>query len=177
MGSWLRREERPSIVSSFERGLWKMGVMNYVWVWIAIMGLGSSVVAGEKVDVEVKAGQETLATSVKLKQGDCVQIVANGSIKMGALTGWNGPEGSSAGWILKRWSDYPAGALIGSVKSESGRETFFLIGKDSGLEAPFDGRLILYVNEKILADNEGSFQVRIERQTLKSLRNRIERFF
>jgi hypothetical protein len=118
-----------------------------------------------------------MTTHIKLSKGDCIQIVASGSIKMGALTGWNGPEGSNKKWILRRWTDYPAGALIGSIKAENGREQFFLVGKDSGLEAPFDGRLVFYINEKILADNSGSFDVSVERETLKSLRNKIADFF
>ena len=133
-------------------------------------------VAGERKQYLIRGGQDSLRTEIKLSPGDCIQIKATGTIKMGMLTGFNGPEGSSAKWIIPKTTSFPAGALIGAIVGDDGSAEYFLVGTDAGLEAQKAGRLTFYINEAILADNSGEFTIEIDRQHFKSLTNRVTTF-
>ena len=124
----------------------------------------------------IKGGQESLRTGIVLEPSDCLQIKVSGTIKMGLLTGWNGPEGSSLKWIVPKFSSFPPGALIGAVVGKDGRADYFKIGTDAGLEAQRAVRLTFFINEAILADNCGEFEITVDRERLKSLTNKVTQF-
>lgn len=146
------------------------------WALVILFSLCSISIAGELMEYTIKGGQDSLRTEIHLKAGDCVQIKASGTIKMGLVTGWSGPEGSSLKWIVRKTSKFPAGALIGAVVGENGGADYFLVGTDAGLEARKTGRLTFFINESILADNSGRFDISVDRLHLKSLTNKVTMF-
>jgi hypothetical protein len=145
-------------------------------ILLTIFLIPCTIFAGEPGQYVIKGGQESLRTDFELGPGDCVQIRATGTIKMGLLTGWNGPEGSSLTWIIPKTSQFPPGALIGALVGKDGETDYFLVGTDAGLQARKAGRLTFFINEAILADNGGEFSITVDRQHLKSLRNKVVRF-
>lgn len=146
------------------------------WLVALLVSICAVSLARERTSYVIKGSQESLRTDIEVKPGECVQITASGTIKMGLAVGWNGPEGADLNWIIRRTSKFPAGALIGAIVGDDGRSMFFLVGTDAGIEADRGGRLTFFINEKILADNKGEFHINIEREQLKSIRNRVSHF-
>lgn len=107
-------------------------------------------------------------TAIDLRSGDQLTITATGSVTAGRRAGVVSPDGgrqSAAGAFGV--SNYPVptagvGALIGHILQADGQASqAFLIGSQSTLTVPADGRLYLRVNDDNYSDNSGSFSVRI----------------
>lgn len=109
------------------------------------------------------AGNQSSLFIGEFRPGAVLVFEARGQIKMGALVGFNGPDGGHQRWILKKAGYLPPGALIGELHSVAGTE-HFLIGSGCRYVVPRSGRIALTVNETILADNEGSFFIQCQQQ-------------
>jgi hypothetical protein len=89
-----------------------------------------------------------------------------------------GPEGVNLKTQQQSLSDQNIGALIGKVlekvevatdkqtgeKSKRDIGQLFYIGKENKILMPADGRLMLGINELVVGDNDGSFEVAIYRK-------------
>jgi hypothetical protein len=108
--------------------------------------------------VAVAATEPWTDTGINVRRGLRIQVSATGDITLGP--GMTAPAAGSAGATVER-GRYPvrdayAGALIGRI----GNGAPFLIG---GNTQPMDvrgtGRLYLGINDDVLADNSGNFNV------------------
>ncbi len=107
-------------------------------------------------------------TGIDLRVGDQITITATGSVTAGRRAGVVSPDGgrqSAAGVFGATAYPVPTsgvGALIGYVLQANGQASpAFLVGSQSTLTAPVDGRLYLLVNDDNYSDNSGSFSVRL----------------
>jgi len=114
--------------------------------------------------ITVSAQQEWTPTGVSVRRGDYVIFHATGEVKVGG--GPNAPPASPAGVSSGALApggpvtQAPHGDLIGRV----GNGTPFLIGNQTRVQMPAAGTLSLAVNDSVLADNVGSFQVQVTRE-------------
>ena len=107
-------------------------------------------------------------TAIDLRSGDQLTITATGSVTAGRRAGVVSPDGGrqSAAGVFGA-TTYPVanagvGALIGYIRQTNGQASQpFLIGSQSTLTVPADGRLYLLVNDDNYSDNSGSFSVSI----------------
>ncbi|MCB1193833.1 MAG: hypothetical protein H7A23_04570 [Leptospiraceae bacterium] len=95
-------------------------------------------------------------TSIKVKKGDKLTIVATGTINLASLSGGSfTPDGNSS---MGNWQNIPFGALCGKI----GDHTPFFIGKSLSITATESGPLKLAISESVYnAGNSGSYKVRI----------------
>jgi Ca2+-binding EF-hand superfamily protein len=126
-------------------------------------GNGNGGRGGRQMTVAVSSQQAWTDTGITLRAGDPIMIRASGRIQFSG----NGrdvaePDGARgrAPTAAAPLPHVDIGALIGRI----GNSPPFLIGSDSGdLRAPRDGPLYLGVNDDVLRDNRGEFQVTIIR--------------
>jgi hypothetical protein len=130
-------------------------------VYLANPSGGSNVVAttGSNGSVAVPGNQDWVSTNVSVTRGERVNVTASGQVKYGPERDHNA---SVAGSRLQRNPNAPVpnaplGALIGRVDDGPA----FYIGSTRQVTMPADGTLYLRVNDDILTDNSGAFQVRI----------------
>lgn len=95
-----------------------------------------------------------------VRKGQRIRIVSNGRISLG-----NGRYSSPSGISTlpdsqKLVKDQPTGGLIAVIGDDN--NDFMFIGSDYEFTAPRDGALFLGINEGILDDNSGSYDVTIE---------------
>ncbi len=95
-----------------------------------------------------------------VRKGQKIRIIGGGSISLG-----NGKTTGPSGLYdfedpTKLLKSVPTGALIGVIGDDNNE--FLYIGSERTFTAARDGALFLGVNEGNLADNSGSFEVRIE---------------
>ena len=131
-------------------------VLSSVICWISVFALA------QDSDFVISGDQDALFTDIELSPGDSLVITASGKIRMGGLVSWNGPEGSTSKLILRKTSGFPAGALLGAVVGEDQPRDYFLVGKSAAVEVKRSGKLVFFINEKILPDNDGHFNVSVE---------------
>ncbi len=95
-----------------------------------------------------------------VKKGQRIKIFGSGRIALGAGR-YSGPEGISTLPDEKKLiSDKPTGALIAVIGDDN--NDFIFVGEGLEFEAKRDGALFLGVNEGLLDDNSGSFEVMVE---------------
>jgi hypothetical protein len=110
--------------------------------------------------IMVPARQRWTATGLTVRRGETLTVRATGEIKFAA-----GAESkASVNGSSERNPDNPlpnvtTGALIGRV----GNGQPFEIGSKTSFQAPAAGQLFLGVNDTHLDDNDGSFQVQLQR--------------
>jgi hypothetical protein len=118
--------------------------------------------------ISVPGESRGVDAGIDLRSGDQLTITATGSVTAGRRAGVVSPDGgrqSAAGAFGVTTYPVPTagvGALIGYIlQSDGQRSQYFLIGSQSTLTVPADGRLYLLVNDDNYSDNSGSFSVRI----------------
>lgn len=118
--------------------------------------------------ISVPGESRGVDAGIDLRSGDQLMITATGSVTAGRRAGVVSPDGgrqSAAGAFGVTTYPVPTagvGALIGYIlQSDGQRSQYFLIGSQSTLTVPADGRLYLLVNDDNYSDNSGSFSVRI----------------
>lgn len=132
-------------------------------------GAAPTVPAGEGRLVRVPADRQWTATGITVRQGQRVNFSAGGQVRL------NDPGdlvASPAGVSGRNDAKAPlpgaqVGALIGRIGAAGG--VFgrgrvgqpFLIGDQGTVEMPAGGQLFLGVNDSVLTDNGGTFDVRI----------------
>jgi hypothetical protein len=115
--------------------------------------------AGGSGSVTVPGNQEWVSTNIHVNSGDRLTVNASGQVKYGPN---REHQASVAGQRQHRGENAPLpsaplGALIGRI--DDGQP--FLIGGNRTVTAPATGTLYLRVNDDIVADNSGAFQVSI----------------
>jgi hypothetical protein len=112
--------------------------------------------------ITVQGNQQWTPTGITVRKGQTLTFNATGQVQLSA----NGddiatPTGSKSGRMAPR-SALPktyAGALIGRI----GNSTPFPIGDNATFQAPAAGQLFLAVNDDSYGDNQGNYQVTIQR--------------
>ncbi len=103
-------------------------------------------------------------TGIELRQGDSVTFTATGNITAGRRAGVVSADGGRVGFG-SMVGTYPVpqagvGALIGYIRLTNGQASQpFLVGSQSTLTSPVDGRLFLLINDDNYGDNSGQFDV------------------
>lgn len=107
----------------------------------------------------VVAKEDWTYAKIDVEKGDRVTISADGTIQLGK--GFEAsPDGIESEDPGKLVADRPTGALIAVIGDDN--DEFLFIGKSREFTAPRSGKLFLSVNENDLADNSGSYTVRIQ---------------
>jgi hypothetical protein len=109
--------------------------------------------------IQVSATQAWTDTGMDVQQGERITITATGDITFspGRTSNAGGnPAVTNPQFPVGNW---PVGALIGRV----GATKPFGVGAAQSILMPAAGRLMLGVNDTILTDNSGAFQVTISR--------------
>lgn len=107
----------------------------------------------------VVAKEDWTYAKIDVEKGDRVTISADGTIQLGKglETSPDGIESEDPGKLV---ADRPTGALIAVIGDDN--DEFLFVGKSREFTAPRSGKLFLSVNENDLADNSGSYTVRIQ---------------
>ncbi len=114
-------------------------------------------------------------TGLEVKEGQEIYFSAHKQISLqrGNPMAWCGPDGMDRKTMQQPISDRNIGALIGKVvwlisievDEESGEEIRheiiekFYIGSADNVRMPISGRLFLGINENVVGDNSGEFEV------------------
>jgi hypothetical protein len=122
---------------------------------------------GTTSGIMVPARQRWTATGLTVRRGETLTVSATGEIRFAA----NADSKASANGSGERAPDNPlpnatTGALIGRV----GDGQAFAVGSQTSFQAPAAGQLFLGVNDTNLDDNDGSFQVQVQRTAVRSRR-------
>lgn len=108
----------------------------------------------------VSSQQHWSPTGISLNRGEVFAVNASGEI---SIRGADGPKASPAGTgqtdPANPMPSVQTGALIGRI----GTGQPFLIGTASNIAAPAAGQLFLGINDSNVSDNQGSYQVDIQR--------------
>jgi hypothetical protein len=122
---------------------------------------GGTIVGGSTQGITVNSKQQWTPTGVVVRRGDMVSFEASGEIKIG---GPGNPPITPAGVQQDApgapLTTAPAGALIGRI----GNSPPFFIGERNTIRMPAAGQLFVGVNDGNVGDNEGSFQVKVNRR-------------
>jgi hypothetical protein len=111
--------------------------------------------------ITVPGNQDWVSTNVTVNSGERLNITASGQVKYGPD---RDHQASVAGARLQRNPNSPVpnaplGALIGRIDEGPA----FYIGSSRNVTVPASGTLYLRVNDDIVNDNSGAFQVRISK--------------
>jgi hypothetical protein len=124
-------------------------------------GGGSSTTDG----IMVPARQRWTPTGLTVRRGESLTVSATGEIKFGG----GADHKASAAGSNERAPDNPIpNATTGTLIGRIGNGQPFAIGSQMNLQAPAAGQLFLGVNDTNLDDNDGSYQVRIQRGAARS---------
>jgi PA-IL-like protein len=106
----------------------------------------------------VAANREWTDTGVMVREGETVMIRANGQIELAPnqRVGAGGVAGGRRG-DQTPLPAAPAGALIGRIDNGAP----FVVGNQQSVRMPASGRLFLGVNDDVVSDNSGEFQVTV----------------
>jgi len=108
----------------------------------------------------VSSQQQWTPTGLIVRRGESITVNASGEIKFGAGANMTtGPNGGSETNADNPMPGVPTGTLIARI----GNSAPFLIGTQTQFQAPAAGQLFLGVNDSHLPDNQGAFQVQIQR--------------
>jgi hypothetical protein len=105
----------------------------------------------------VPAQQAWTPTGLAVRRGERLTFTANGQI---TFPGTASPQGSSETNQGNPLPAAPTGALIGKI-GQNGQP--FVIGNSATITAPAAGQLFVGINDGHFGDNNGSFQVQIQR--------------
>jgi len=129
---------------------------------VAYNAVGTNAVATSgngPTTIEVPATQAWTDTGIDVARGQRLAISASGEVAYapGRMSNAGGdPAEHNAAFPVGNW---PVGALVAKI----GASKPFPIGAAQTLAMPASGRLMLGVNDTILTDNSGAFQVTITR--------------
>jgi hypothetical protein len=128
------------------------------------VGTGGSTGATASGDITVSSKEQWTPTGITVRRGEPLTINASGEIKIG---GAGNPTASPAGAGATNPGNpapaVPTGALIGRI----GNGAPFLIGSQTQIQAPAAGQLFLGINDSYLQDNDGTFQVHVQRSSVR----------
>jgi hypothetical protein len=111
-------------------------------------------------DIRVEANRDWTDTGITVRRGERLMFNSTGNINLaqGLSSGVNGTTATSSANYPVR--NAPAGTLIGRV----GNSAPFVIGSQTELTMPANGRLQLGVNDDHFGDNNGFYSVGVARQ-------------
>lgn len=131
----------------------------------------------EVMIVNVLGNADWTDTGIDVVEDQQIYFQASGGISLqkGNPLAYCGPDGYNLKTMQQPISDRNIGALIGKVvklisveiDEETGEEIrnemerYFFIGSESRVKMEIDGRLFLGINENIVGDNSGEFEVTI----------------
>jgi hypothetical protein len=113
----------------------------------------------------VSGQQPWTQTNIVLRRGESVAARTNGEVKFGP--GMANPHGSSDKNPANPMPNVGTGALIGRIGANG--QPFF-IGVNGSFQAPAAGQLFLGINDSQFGDNDGSYQVEIQRGNTRARR-------
>jgi len=117
--------------------------------------------------IMVPARQRWTATGLTVRRGETLTVNATGEIKFGGgADAKASPNGSGERSPENPIPNATTGTLIGRI----GNGQPFAIGSQTSVQAPDAGQLFLGINDTHLDDNDGSFQVRIQRAAARTRR-------
>jgi hypothetical protein len=103
-------------------------------------------------------------TGITVRRGEPLTISASGEIKIGGPANPTAtPGGASATDAANPLPAAPTAALIGRI----GNGRPFLIGNQTRISAPESGLLFLGTNDSYVQDNEGQFEVEVQRASAR----------
>ena len=127
------------------------------------------------LQVKVPADSAWTDTGLDVRAGDVIHFEASGSISLqkGNPEAICGPRGLEMQTLQQPLTDENLGGLIGKVvrlvsvevdeetKEEIRNELveIFFLGAENRMDIPLDGRLHLGINELVVEDNSGEFEV------------------
>jgi len=127
--------------------------------------------------IGVPADRHWVSTGFDVEKGQTITFSAQGSISLqkGNPKAYCDPDGYNLKTMQQPFTDKNIGALIGRVvllisieeDEETGEEIRneiikeFYIGKEKEVVMPIEGELQLGINELVVEDNEGIFQVKL----------------
>jgi hypothetical protein len=114
--------------------------------------------------LSVSAQQAWTPTGLILSRGDTLTISATGDINFGA--GTSSSNGSSERNAANPVPAIGTGALIARI----GNGRPFPIGSQTRFQAPAAGQLFLGINDTHVQDNDGTFEVQIQRGAVRTRR-------
>jgi len=130
-----------------------------------------------QLEIKVPANAAWTDTGLDVRTGDVVHLSAAGivSLQKGNPEAFCGPQGLDMQTLQQPMAERNLGALIGKVirliSIEVNEETkeeirnelveMFYVGLESRIEIPLDGRLYLGINELVVEDNTGEYEVTI----------------
>lgn len=122
---------------------------------------------GQERSFTVRANQDWLDTGIEVQPGMQFEIIAEGTIDIGAGYRSVGPDGERRAQVST--SRYPVqdagvGALLTKIRYRNGGDSNILVvGRQGGgtVDQNEYGRLMLGINDDYLRDNSGSFTVRV----------------
>jgi hypothetical protein len=123
--------------------------------------------APQETSMDVAGTSRGTDTSLDVRTGDEITIIATGRIIAGRRLGEVGPEGGRVGGFGSIVGTRPLpsvgpGALIGYIRLSNGQMSQpFFIGSQLTISVPADGRLYLAINDDDYSDNGGTFKVTI----------------
>jgi PA-IL-like protein len=125
--------------------------------------LPATVVGPNGGSIAVPANQQWVPTGLTVRKGDQLTITATGEVQLSTdSSDTANPSGSTKARYAQN-APLPAtlaGALIGRI----GNGKPFGIGSNATFMAPDTGQLFLGVNDDGMGDNQGAFQVTIQRR-------------
>jgi len=112
--------------------------------------------------ISVPSNQQWVATGLNVRKGDSLTITATGTVQLsGDADDTATPTGSTKGRYAQN-APLPA-VLAGGLIGKIGNGKPFGIGSNATFSAPDTGQLFLGVNDDGMGDNQGAYQVTIQR--------------
>ena len=107
----------------------------------------------------VSSRQRWTSTGLRVRQGERLNLTSTGQIRLSAAGMTASPDGSGQNDPGSPMPQAFSGALIGRI----GNGRPFGIGTQTQIEMPESGQLFLGINDSVLTDNDGAFQVEVRR--------------
>jgi hypothetical protein len=122
-------------------------------------------------EFQVPSRQPWSQTGITVRQGEVIRFEATGEVTLNQNGSLRARPAGATNHQVDRdapLSTVPVGALIGRIDNPArlGQENTraFLIGDQPSVAMPFDGELLLGVNDGNHDDNNGAFTVRVDRR-------------
>lgn len=123
---------------------------------------GTSGSGGGGNEIRVSAQQQWTPTGITVREGETLRINAEGEIRISPDTNDRATPNGIVNQRFDPRAPMPrvlAGALIGRI----GNSQPFGIGANGTFKAPASGQLFLGINDSNVSDNDGAFQVTVDR--------------
>jgi hypothetical protein len=146
--------------SSGERNVTSAEVAQIVLAPVTGNGRAAAVATGGRSrNITVRGNQPWTETDIIVREGETLMLRADGQISYApnARTSAAGVPRGGRGGAETPMPNAPSGALIGRI--DDGLP--FLIGSQTSVRMPASGRLFLGINDDVVADNSGEYQVMI----------------